>query len=77
MRVKRGIQNTEIPGGFYKDKVYLIGAVEILQNRNNIDFVELYCGKIDVKDLVRINQNKIPNLILNKENIKLPLFMHD
>jgi hypothetical protein len=36
MRVKRGIVDTSLPGGFYKDKVYLKGAIEILKNRNII-----------------------------------------
>ena len=27
VRVKRGLANTEAPGGFYKDQCYLIGAV--------------------------------------------------
>ena len=30
MRVKRGIQDTSLKGGMYKDQAYLIGAVEIL-----------------------------------------------
>ena len=36
--------------GMYKDQVYLKGAVEILVNRNNIDFVNLYAGKICLRD---------------------------
>jgi hypothetical protein len=30
MRVKRGIKDTSKNGGMYKDKFYLIGAIEIL-----------------------------------------------
>ena len=52
MRVKRGIANTQNPGGFYKDKAYLKGAVDILNNRKTIQFQDLYCGRISLADLL-------------------------
>ncbi len=52
LRVKRGLEDTSQPGGFFKDKVYLKGAVQILKNRKIIDFDDLYCGKIHIEDLI-------------------------
>lgn len=46
VRVKRGLGNTEEPGGYYKDQSYLVGAVEILRDRKNIDFKRLFYGKL-------------------------------
>lgn len=46
MRVKRGIGNTEEKGGFYKDQNYLVGAIEVLKNRNAIDFEKVYYGRL-------------------------------
>lgn len=53
LRVKRGMQDTSLPGGFYKDQVYLQGAVKILKNRKDIDFRRLYMGKLTLSDSER------------------------
>ena len=50
MKVKRGLTDTSALSGMYKDQVYLKGAIEILVNRNNIDFVTLYAGKLSLQD---------------------------
>jgi len=54
MRVKRGLSNTQEVGGFYKDQVYLRGAVEILRHRRVINFEELYCGKLALQDILLV-----------------------
>jgi hypothetical protein len=46
VRVKRGMANTQEPGGYYKDQSYLIGAIEILRERKQIDFRKIYYGKL-------------------------------
>lgn len=46
MRVKRGMGSTEEKGGYYKDQSYLKGAIDILKNRENIDFRKIYYGKL-------------------------------
>ena len=51
MRVKRGMEDTSQPGGYYKDQCYLIGAVKILQERKNLDFVGLMCGKLSLENV--------------------------
>jgi len=50
VKVKRGLTDTSALSGMYKDQVYLKGAIEILVNRNNIDFVTLYAGKLSLQD---------------------------
>ena len=53
LRVKRGLGDTSLPGGLYKDQVYLEGAVKLLKNRNELNFNLLHCGKINIEDLKR------------------------
>ena len=73
LRVKRGLEHTSIKGGMYKDQVYFIGAVEILRNRGLIDFYDLYSGKINLRDCVRL---KRVNLISRGRNV-FPYFLKD
>ena len=73
LRVKRGIKDTSMPGGCYKDSVYLSGAIKILQNRKNIDFRKLYSGKLAIEDYFR---PEIQSLCII-EDIKLPVFLND
>lgn len=73
IRVKRGLEDTSVPGGYYKDQVYLEGAVQILQDRKNLDFHGLCCGKISLEDLRKPHIAKK----LKKENITIPPFMLD
>ena len=72
VRVKRGLEITENKGGMYKDQVYFIGAVEILSNRNRIDFKELYCGKICIEDCKKLGKKGFL-----KKDILLPYFLND
>ena len=73
LRLKRGLIQTSEPGGLYKDQCYLEGAVEFLQNRNSLDIIGLFTGKISIEDL---NKPKIQK-VLNKESIKLPTYVQD
>ena len=73
LRVKRGISDTSVPGGLYKDQVYLEGAVKILKERRNINFHALISGKISLEDLSRPFLMKIIKL----ENLIIPPFMKD
>mmetsp|Transcript_764 Transcript_764/g.816 ORF Transcript_764/g.816 Transcript_764/m.816 type:complete len:119 (+) Transcript_764:298-654(+) len=76
MRVKRGLTDTSQPGGFYKDKVYLKGAVDILKNRKSLNFDELHCGKLSALDLLKIQEGE-KKIKIVKEKVKLPLFLTD
>lgn len=71
LRVKRGMIDTVEPGGLYKDQVYLEGAVQILKERSNIDFVSLYCGKLSLDDFKKSAIEKR----IKTEGILLPTFM--
>jgi len=73
VRVKRGISDTSLSGGMYKDQVYLRGCVEILKNRKKLDFVMLYSGKIHYKDLPKL----IKNNVIKTEHMKLPYFINN
>ena len=53
IRSKRGLTDTGLSGGYYKDKVYFEGAVKILSLRKEIDIETLYAGKISIEDLKR------------------------
>jgi hypothetical protein len=53
LRVKRGLADTSLPGGLYKDQVYLEGAIKLLKGRRDINFRLLHCGKINLEDLKR------------------------
>lgn len=65
-RVKRGVMDTSQKKGFYKDQVYLIGAIKILRNRNRINFYDLYRGKICLEDYFKIFKGKNEDGILGK-----------
>ena len=61
VKVKRGVQDTSELRGMYKDQIYLKGAIEILINRKNIDFVALYAGKISLKDYSKLEGRNLIN----------------
>lgn len=73
LRVKRGLTDTSQKGGLYKDKCYLEGAIQVLSQRKNLDFVALMCGKISLKDIQR------PEIYLacDRDNLILPPFYSD
>lgn len=37
-------------------KIYLKGAIELLVNRDKIDFTELWCGKLSLKDFCKLKK---------------------
>lgn len=67
------MMDTSEPGGLYKDQVYLEGAINILKERNSIDFVGLYSGKLNLDDFKRPEIYKR----IKKENLILPRFLDD
>ena len=73
LRVKRGMTDTSLAGGLYKDQVYLEGAVSVLRERKSLDFHGMCCGKISIEDMKRLSAQKK----LKKEGIKIPPFMQD
>ena len=55
------MKDTGRPGGFYKDQIYLIGAINILKNRDLIDWIVLYSGKLSLKDVLREDIQQLVN----------------
>ncbi len=49
-RIKRGLIDTSLYGGYTKDQVYLAGFFQ-LKNFDNETLKKLYCGKIGFKDI--------------------------
>ena len=75
MRVKRGLINTEEPGGFYKDQVYLKGAVDILKNRDKVGdkWPDLYSGRLALEDV--LEGSKVMGI--KREGLKMPSFIEN
>lgn len=73
LKKKRGLKDTGQKGAFTKDLVYFEGLIEILKylQKNNCDPSKLYYGKIDARDV-----EKVEKLGLNKE-ILLPKLFSD
>eukprot|EP00929_Paragymnodinium_shiwhaense_P046135 TRINITY_DN2349_c0_g1_i1.p1 TRINITY_DN2349_c0_g1~~TRINITY_DN2349_c0_g1_i1.p1 ORF type:complete len:519 (+),score=47.29 TRINITY_DN2349_c0_g1_i1:322-1878(+) len=71
VRAKRGLIDTSQPGGFAKDQMYLIGAMEILEQRRKIDFNALYAGKLSVLDAHRAKATGLANV----SKLHLPVFL--
>ena len=71
VRVKRGIGNTEDHGGFYKDQNYLIGAVEVLRNRKNIDFERIYYGKLSASETKNLSEGVVTPFLEGAEKQKV------
>lgn len=71
MRVKRGLLDTSQPGGFVKDQMYLVGAIQILEQRHRINFCTLYLGKLSVTDAHRCKATGLARM----EGIRLPVFL--
>jgi len=62
--VKRAQQNLSA-----HDQSYLIGAVEILENRKKIDFESLMCGRLSFEEVERVKR------VTRKFGVRLPDFM--
>ena len=50
LRVKRGMQDTGRPGGYYKDLSNFDGAARLLQQRRTIDWPLLHCVRVSIED---------------------------
>lgn len=70
-RVKRGISDPFQIGSYSRDQSYFHGAIDILQNLDNVDFMILMSGKICLDECDRIKR------IARTNSIKIPKFMKD
>jgi len=55
--------------------VYLQGAVEILRKRRELDFEDIFRGKVSVRDLLLGGGVKKETIV--REGTKLPVFLED
>ena len=75
-RVKRGISDPKKVGCYSRDQCYFEGAIDILENLDEIDFHLLYSGKLCVdelpliKEIVRTKKLKIPKFLRTIKNYK-------
>ena len=53
-RIKRGLIDTSVYGGYTKDQIYLDGYLAIKKLEDN-EIEKLFCGKISLKELKNIN----------------------
>lgn len=68
-RIKRGMFDTSLPGAFNIDQAYFKGAVEILRQLEDVDFIKLYGGQLSLQDLDKVH------FVLRGYNVLLPKFM--
>lgn len=68
-RVKRGVSDTSLPGSNSDDQSYFIGAVDLLRHLECTDFVSLYSGLVDRKDMERLKN------LIRIDCIHLPPFL--
>ncbi|XP_055891987.1 putative tyrosine carboxypeptidase MATCAP2 isoform X2 [Biomphalaria glabrata] len=74
MRAKRGQLDTSRPGSFCKDQVYLVGVLQLLKRRKNLDFpMLLRLGKISFRDVNRRCVTDAAKL----DKTRIPKFMED
>lgn len=68
-RVKRGISDPNVVGCYSRDQSYFEGAVDILKNLDDIDFMTLMSGKVCLDELDRVKR------CARSECIKIPQFL--
>jgi len=73
MRVKRGVEDTSKPLGFYKDQATFSGAVRLLALRRSINFRHLHLCKCSVEELPAVKP--FLSQIINSGNGLLPWFV--
>ena len=68
--VKRGIEDTNTPGGNGEVQVYFEGAVKILEEVDTLDPVILFCGRITLDDMKLSRVQRV----VRREGVLLPEF---
>lgn len=53
--------------------MYLKGSIKILRSRKQLNFINFHCGKITVKDCIRLGEINL----INTKNMYLPMFLTD
>lgn len=73
LRVKRGLSDTSLPGGFTKDIVYLEGLVQVIQwlSKKENSIYDLYLGKIATTNVTELK------LLARTDKLIYPTFTAD
>lgn len=71
LRIKRGMEDTSLPGAFSHDQLYLSGCIKVLNwlEAHQYDASWLYLGKIGLQDIERVKA------VLADPEIRLPAFL--
>ena len=73
LRVKRGLEDTGLPGGYYKDQSNFDGALRLLERRSEINFQLLHCVRVSIEDFPRALSHA--QRALSTGNAILPAFV--
>ena len=62
-RLKRGLKDTSLPGGFTKDYIYYSGYLKVKKYLEKGKLEDLFVGKISLEGLDMINKHKLLKLL--------------
>ena len=76
LRVKRGLEDTGKPGGYYKDQSNFAGAMRLLQQRQTIDWTLLHAVRVSLEDFGRATP-AAKRALDERKDVLLPAFVRD
>ena len=76
LRVKRGLEDTGKPGGYYKDQSNFAGAMRLLQQRQTIDWTLLHSVRVSLEDFGRATP-AAKRALDERKDVLLPAFVRD
>ena len=71
VRTRKGVKDQGRFGAFRRDQAYFVGAVDLLRSRRTIDFRELHCAKISLRDYRGLRGQ------IRMNGCIIPPFLHD
>jgi len=62
VRVKRGLSDTSLPGGYYRDACYLRGFVSVRRKLENdpVTYRNMFAGKIPLSHVYLVEEGILP-----------------
>ena len=71
VRTRKGVKDQGRFGAFRRDQAYFVGAVDLLRSRRTINFRELHCAKISLRDYRGLRGQ------IRMNGCIIPPFLHD
>ena len=72
-RVKRGLEETGVPGAFCRDQAYLLGVFKILKYRHQMDFRLLLAGRLTAEEAMeRSDSVQTPHSMVDRSKVVTP-----